>query len=257
MQTAADQLAACRSRSPRTRARPTWPAPASRPSRRSSWPRPSWPGRAAQAEQTVVAGGGRQPAAHAGRPRRGHSACCKSVCPRRRCCCARSARTATRGCTPCAQVAEQLSHSSQPLVPERVFIAGQNGRRRRRPPARPGAAGHADQPAGRGEIGLPAGRTGGPGPLARDGRPALSRGDGGHDAAGRGDRAGRGGRHVGTARIAFRGSQSRRVAPRVRRSEPVVFSLWQTLYFVRCSSQSCCHSKGVGSLFRPTTVLTG
>ena len=58
------------------------------------------------------------PGAQAGRAAGGHgpgrersSACwpaaarargpCRSVCPRRRCCCARSARSAIRGCTPC------------------------------------------------------------------------------------------------------------------------------------------------------------
>ena len=52
-------------------------------------------------------------------------------------------------------VAEQLTHSSQPLVPERVFMAGGDGDR----PSvrRPRHAGHAAQPAGGREVGLPAG----------------------------------------------------------------------------------------------------
>ena len=44
----ADQRAGAGPASPRTKARPTWPGPASRPSRRSSWPRRRWPARAAR-----------------------------------------------------------------------------------------------------------------------------------------------------------------------------------------------------------------
>ena len=98
---AADQLAACRCRSPRTRARPSWPGPASRPSRLVVVARPAmscaadWtsPGRAdvsgrGREQQRMLAG-------------RGEAAVCRSVCRKRRCCCARSARSAIRGCMPC------------------------------------------------------------------------------------------------------------------------------------------------------------
>ena len=44
---------------------------------------------------------GREPAAHVWPARAKALACCKPVWPRPRCCCARSARSATRGCTPC------------------------------------------------------------------------------------------------------------------------------------------------------------
>ncbi len=61
-------------------------------------------------------------------------------------------------------VAQNLANCTQPLVPERVFIAGGagSGGSRRRRPVRRGrgrrqwAGGHAPQPAGRREIGLPA-----------------------------------------------------------------------------------------------------
>ena len=80
-------------------------APASRPSRRSSWPRPSWPARAAQAEQTVVLAEAdsqradarrprRKPADHAGRSVRGGRAAAED-----------QLATATRGCTPCRRSA--------------------------------------------------------------------------------------------------------------------------------------------------------
>ena len=130
-----------------------------------------------EAEQTVVLAEAERQARSARRPRRSRSGSRRSVWPRRRCCCGRSLRTATRGCTRCRACRRHLSQSTQPLVPERVFMAGGddgngNGSRRRQPGRR--LAGLAREPAGGREVGLPIGRrqpgAGGPAVVRREDR---------------------------------------------------------------------------------------
>ncbi len=76
------------------------------------------------------------------------SGSCRWACRRPRCCCGRSAPTATRGCTPCRSLPRTCRTARQPLVPERVFVAGGQWQRHRQARLRQQRhAGTAVQPA--------------------------------------------------------------------------------------------------------------